>query len=165
MAQGLNEEGGWVWLLTHGSGNQRRRWLSLALDTWLRDSVKKVAESGSWQTAQGLSKEGSWVWLLTQDVIRTSETQCRTGLSWYREGKKAHLLSLLVSDSLNFGESNESPNQRVSFTVAPHCNSRSCCASHVEILIAGGRAVLKTLTIDTWSRYTSRPLTQLFLVC
>ena len=44
--------------LSHSPRTQRRRWLSLALDTWLRDSAKKVAESGSSHTAQGLSEEG-----------------------------------------------------------------------------------------------------------
>ena len=52
MAQGLNEEDGWVWLLTHGSGTQRRRWQSLALHKQLRDSANKVAESGSWDRTQ-----------------------------------------------------------------------------------------------------------------
>ena len=44
--------------LSHSTHPQRGWWLSLAIDTWLRDSVKKVAESGSWHMAQGLSKEG-----------------------------------------------------------------------------------------------------------
>ena len=88
------KKGGWVWFLTHGSETQWRSWLILALDTRLRDSPKKVAESGSWHMAQGLNEEGGWVWLLTQDATRTPETQFRTGLSLasqrdiYREGKQ-----------------------------------------------------------------------------
>ena len=65
MAQGISEEGGWVWLLTHGSGTQWKRWLSLALDTQLKDSAKKVAESGSWHRTwsgpQRLSVGQDWV--------------------------------------------------------------------------------------------------------
>ena len=106
----------------HSSGTQRRRWLSLALHTWLRDSAKKVTESGSSHMAQGLSEEDGWVWLFTQDATRT---QCRTGLSLtsqrdiYREGKTAHLLSYKFSISLNLGEpmsrAPELPSSVVSF--------------------------------------------------
>ena len=54
----------------------RRRWLSLALHTQLRDSVKKMAEYGSphTHTAQRLSEEGDLVWLLTQETIRTLDS-------------------------------------------------------------------------------------------
>ena len=41
----------------HSSETLQRRWLSLALDTQLRDSVKNLAESGSSHMAQGLSEE------------------------------------------------------------------------------------------------------------
>ena len=54
----------------------RRKWLRMAFDIQLRDSVKKMAEycSPHTHTAQRLSEEGDLVWLLTQDTIRTLDS-------------------------------------------------------------------------------------------
>ena len=127
--------------MTHGSGTQRRRWLSLVLDTGCDQDPKDL-------------------------VLDRTESRFTTGYIQRRE--KAHLPSRWVFGHLNLGEFNESTNQRVrihcSFTLQ-HLILLCGAASHVEFLIAGRIAVLMTLTIAARSGYTSGPLTQPFLVC
>ena len=156
----------------HSSGTQRRRWLSLALHTWLRDSAKKVAEFGSSHMAQGLSEEDGWVWLFTQDATRTPGLSVGQDWVWLHNRiytEKGRQLTCWATSFLWAWilVSLWVVHQR-SLLLWFHLQlSILLCeaASHIEFLIAGRKAVLMTFTIAALSRYTSGPLTQPFLVC
>ena len=79
----------------------------------------------------------------------------------------AHLLSRLVSNSLNIDKPNELPIQQYP---SLYCRSWSCCGwpllnSHTEFLIVGWVAVLMTTAIAARSSCTSGLRTQPFCIC